>query len=161
MKTFSQFLFVCFTTLLMSSVYAFNLASLHSPVGYWQTIDDVSGKPKSILQIWETPNKVLSARILKIYPRPGYDQNELCTACQGEKQNQRIVGMVIMNGLQQSRENPSEWANGEILDPKNGKTYHCKLELKEYGQKLSVRGYIGLPLFGRSQTWVRVSSPAG
>jgi uncharacterized protein (DUF2147 family) len=53
------------------------------------------------------------------------------------------------------RRDGDEWTGGEILDPENGKTYKATLKLADNGQKLLVRGYIGLPIFGRSQTWVR------
>lgn len=128
-----------------------------SPIGYWKTIDDVTGEPKAIIQINNTPQHTVYGRIIKIYPRPGYDQNELCTACEGVRHNQPIVGMIVLQGLKQSRDHQNEWQGGDILDPKNGKLYHCYIRLAEDNSKLHVRGYIGLPLFGRSQTWIRVS----
>jgi uncharacterized protein (DUF2147 family) len=133
----------------------------NSPLGYWKTIDDVTGKPKAIVQIWETPNHLLYGRILKIYPRPGYDQNELCSACEGAKHNQRIVGMVILTDLKQNQKDSNKWSSGQILDPKNGKTYHCNLEVIDGGMRLKVRGYIGVSLFGRTQTWLRAENARG
>ena len=65
--------------------------------------------------------------------------------------------MSILYGLKQ--ENNNQWNKGEILDPENGKTYHCLLRLMENGEKLKVRGYVGVPLLGRSQTWIRVTTP--
>lgn len=158
MKSMIKLILVVCSLFILSPVYA-NTAN--SPVGYWKTIDDKTGKPKAIVQIWETPRLVLYGRILKIYPSPGYDQNELCTACSGSRHNQRIVGMVILNGFTQSQNNPQEWSGGEILDPKNGKTYHSYMETIDNGSRLNVRGYVGMPVFGRSQTWIRVSSPHG
>ena len=91
-------------------------------------------------------------KIIKIYPRPGHDQNPLCTACEGERHNQRIVGMRIMEKLQQNKKNMNAWTDGKILDPNNGKVYNCNIQLIENNKKLQVRGYLlGLPLFGRSQ----------
>lgn len=130
-----------------------------SPVGYWQTIDDVTGKPKAIIQIWENADNVLFGKVLKIYPRPGVSQNEVCTACEGSKHNQPIIGMVILEQLKPNKENTSEWIDGQILDPKNGKVYHSTIRLIESSQKLNVKGYIGLPTFGRTQTWVRTTDP--
>lgn len=138
-----------------TNIYA---AANNSPVGYWKTIDDVTGKPKAIIQITEQSNE-LNGRIIKIFPSPGKDQNEVCEACKGARHNQRIVGMTILNGLKPANNNAIEWSGGEILDPKNGKTYHCYIQLRDNGQKLTVRGYFGLPMFGRTQTWLRVSSP--
>lgn len=154
-------LLICFSFFMLQNLYAAE-ADL-SPVGYWKTIDDVSGNPKSILQLWLTdpPNQTLSGRIVKIYPDPGKDEKELCERCEGAKHNQPILGMIIMEHLVQNKDNPEEWAGGEILDPRSGKIYHIKLKLIENGQKLNARGYIGLPLFGRTQTWIRVPGPEG
>jgi len=129
-----------------------------SVTGLWKTIDDVTGKPKSIIRITESGG-VLSGTVIKIFPRPGHDQNAVCEQCKGSLHNKRIVGMTVMNGLSEEKNNPGNWSGGRILDPENGKTYRCALHLKDGGQVLSVRGYIGVQLFGRSQEWLRVSSP--
>lgn len=139
--------------------FAFILAhaeatSTNSPIGYWKTIDDVTGKPKSIIQIWKGENNQLQGKVIKIFPKDGSDPaTKLCKSCKGDMRNQPIVGMVILTGLT-AKEN--QWGNGRILDPENGKAYKCALRTLENGKKLSVRGYLGLPLLGRSQTWERV-----
>jgi uncharacterized protein (DUF2147 family) len=143
--------------MMMSCTFA---AGFASPEGYWKTIDDVTGKPKAIVEVAQGGNSQLYGRVLKIFPKPGQDQNLLCTECKGAKHNQRIVGMVILEGLkQQTKGSPDLWTGGKILDPKNGKVYNCQAQLVEGGQKLLVRGYVGLPMFGRSQTWIRVGNP--
>jgi len=48
------------------------------------------------------------------------------------------------------------WEDGKILDPDNGTDYRLRLTPIEGGKKLEVRGYIGTPLLGRTQTWIRV-----
>ena len=95
---------------------------------------------------------------MKIWPGPGQSEQEVCKQCRGARRNQPIVGMVIMEGLMQNPENPAEWRNGTILDPSTGKIYHTMIQVTDNGQQLRVRGYVGLPLFGRTQTWVKVSS---
>lgn len=134
-------------------------ADTPSVLGYWRTIDDVTGKPKAVINITQASDHRLQGQILKIYPRPGYDQNEVCEACHGRLHNQRIVGMFVMNDLQPDPKNQTRYVKGNILDPTNGKTYHCNVTLTGNGQQLDVRGYLGIPLFGRSQTWVRVGEP--
>lgn len=131
-------------------------ADENSPIGYWRTIDDVTGKQKSIVKIYEVADHTLQGRVMKIFPRPGKDENEVCTECRDEKHNQRIVGMVILTGMKAA--DSSKWSGGKILDPLNGKYYSCIIRLVSNGQELSVRGYIGLPLIGRSQTWERVEA---
>jgi uncharacterized protein (DUF2147 family) len=125
-----------------------------TPVGYWKTIDDLTGRPKSIIHIWKADNDVLMGKVIKIFPKEGHDQNKLCTACSGDKHNQPIVGMVILSGLRASQQ--SQWGDGSILDPENGKSYSCSLRVADNGKRLNVHGYIGIPLLGRSQTWERV-----
>ena len=130
-----------------------------SPVGYWKTIDDVTGQVKSVIQITENAKThTLDGKIVKTYPTPGEQPLERCSACKDERHNQRILGMTILNGLKENKDNPSSWSAGLILDPRNGKIYHCTAQLKDNNNKLSVRGYIGIPLFGRSQEWIRVNA---
>ena len=79
-------------------------------------------------------------------------QDSVCGKCPGDRKGQQIVGMEIFRHM---RRDGDEWSGGEILDPENGRAYRARMRLVEGGRKLVVRGYIGLPLFGRSQTWVR------
>jgi uncharacterized protein (DUF2147 family) len=128
--------------------------SLDSPVGYWKTIDDVTGKPKSIVQIWKTNDDVLMGKVVKIFSKSNPDdQTKKCDACKGDLHNQPIVGMVILSGLKPKQ---NQWKSGNILDPENGKSYSCAMHTIDHGKKLDVRGYIGLSLLGRTQTWERV-----
>ncbi len=122
-----------------------------SPVGLWKNIDDVSGKPKALIRITET-NGVLQGRIEKLFRAADEEQNPKCEKCKDARKDQPIVGMVFMSGL---KKDGSEYNDGEILDPDNGKVYRSKLKLADGGKKLEVRGYIGVPMLGRSQTWLR------
>lgn len=151
-----KLLLVCFMFLLQPFAFA---ATTDSPVGFWKTIDDVSGQPQSILHIWQTSDGQLNGRIVKIWPAPGKSENDVCSACEGSRHNKRILGMVIMDGLKQNAGNAKEWTGGKILDPSKGKFYRCNVKIVDNGQKLKVRGYIGISLFGRSQTWLRISWP--
>ncbi|WP_374015204.1 DUF2147 domain-containing protein [Massilia sp. BJB1822] len=122
-----------------------------SPVGLWKNIDDVSGKPKALIRITET-NGVLQGRIEKLFRTADEEQNPKCEKCKDARKDQPIVGMVFMSGL---KKDGNEYNDGEILDPDNGKVYRSKLKLADGGKKLEVRGYIGVPMLGRSQTWLR------
>lgn len=122
-----------------------------SPVGLWKNIDDATGKPKALIRITES-NGALQGKIEQLFRAPGEDQNPKCDKCDGARKDQPIVGMEILSGL---KKDGDEYAGGEILDPNNGKVYKSKLHLTDAGKKLSVRGYIGMPMLGRSQVWVR------
>lgn len=127
------------------------LAAGASPVGLWKNIDDETGKPKALIRISEKDG-VLEGRIEKLFLAPQEDPNPKCTKCTGGRKDQPIIGMVMLTGL---KKDGDEYTGGEILDPGKGKVYRSKLRLQPNGQKLEVRGYIGTPLFGRSQTWLR------
>lgn len=126
----------------------FQMSFGQSILGKWKTIDDVSGKEKGIVEIFEYKGKIFG-KIIEIFEA---DKKHLkCEKCEGEDKNKPILGMNIIKGLSK---NEGIYDGGKIVDPKNGKSYHCKIVLDEK-DKLIVRGYIGIPLFGRSQIWIR------
>ncbi|USX22988.1 DUF2147 domain-containing protein [Oxalobacteraceae bacterium OTU3REALA1] len=127
------------------------LAQTASPAGLWKNIDDVSGKPRALIRITET-NGTLEGKIEKVFPGPTESQNPKCEKCEGANKDAPIVGLVILSGL---KKDGDAYADGQILDPDNGKLYSSKAQLADGGKKLNVRGYIGVPMLGRSQTWVR------
>jgi uncharacterized protein (DUF2147 family) len=122
-----------------------------SPVGLWKNIDDETGKPKAMIRITENQGQ-LQGKIEKLFRPADQEQNPRCDKCEGARKDQPIVGMVIVSGL---KKDGNEYNGGEILDPANGKVYRSKAKLQDGGKKLEVRGYVGAPMFGRSQTWVR------
>ena len=124
-------------------------AQSNSVIGKWKTIDDETGKPKSIVEIYEHSGKIYG-KVVDILDAE--KKKNLCTNCPGEDKNKPVMGLVIIKGL--SKEG-NEYNGGKILDPVSGKTYKCFLAL-EGSDKLKVRGYIGLSLFGRTQMWHRV-----
>ena len=67
-----------------------------------------------------------------------------------------MQGMTIVKGVKANEDDKGLWDGGEILDPNNGKTYKVRMKPVDGGKKLEVRGYIGAPLLGRTQTWVRI-----
>ena len=145
---FRRFLLI----LLLSSASILTYAAdASSPVGVWRTIDDKTGKEKSLVRITEV-NGEFRGTIEKLFREPHEDQNPHCEKCTGDKKNKPVIGMVIMTGLKHDGE---MYTGGEILDPANGKTYKCKTWLEDKGKKLHVRGFIGMALLGRTQVWVR------
>lgn len=127
------------------------MAQETSPVGVWKTIDDETGKPKSLVRITES-NGELRGKIEKLFREAGEEQNPKCEKCEGNLKDQPIIGMTIITGM---KKDGSEYNGGQILDPNNGKVYKSKMSLVEGGKKLDVRGYIGVPMLGRTQTWIR------
>jgi uncharacterized protein (DUF2147 family) len=128
------------------------LAADTSPVGTWTTIDDATGKPKSIVQITESGGK-LEGKVLEVL-QSEQGPHPLCKECDGDRKDKPIEGMTIIWDVQKDDD---VWDGGKILDPKNGKIYKVKLTLTDNGSKLDVHGYVGFALLGRSQVWERKS----
>ena len=125
-----------------------------TPVGLWKTIDDSTRKDKSYVRITDAGG-VLSGKIEKLIDSPDADKL-VCDKCTDDRKDKPIVGLQVIRGVKKSEEADSgRWEGGTILDPNNGKTYKVRLTPIEDGRKLEVRGYIGTPVFGRTQTWVR------
>ncbi|MGE5385392.1 MAG: DUF2147 domain-containing protein [Betaproteobacteria bacterium] len=119
--------------------------------GTWRIIGDKSGEAEALVRITEQDG-VVEGKIISIFPRPGVDPNALCDQCPGERRNQPIRGMTILAGFHQEE---GEYKGGTILDPDTGDIYRCTIKMSADHKKLQVRGFIGIPLIGRTQTWVR------
>lgn len=126
------------------------LAQSPAIVGRWKTIDDESGKPLSIIEIYEKHNKIYG-KVVEIF-NPKNKKIPKCEKCEGEDRNKPILGLTVIKGLTWEK---NEYTNGKILDPKHGKLYKCSISF-ENKDKLKVRGYIGLELLGRTQYWERL-----
>ena len=127
------------------------IAAAGSPVGTWRSIDDKTKQERSIITITEE-NGELKGVVEKIFDQPGDDPAHLCKECKDERKDKPVIGMAILWGL---KKDGDTWAGGEILDPKNGKIYRCKMTLSADGKTLNVRGFIGISLLGRTQIWLR------
>lgn len=136
------------TAMLSANVFA----QQASPAGLWKNIDDQTGKPRALIRITES-NGEYSGKVERLFMEAGDDQNPKCISCSGALKNQPILGMTILTGM---RQEGADYAGGHILDPSSGRNYKSKMSLLEDGKRLDVRGYIGMPTFGRSQTWLRV-----
>lgn len=135
--------------LLLFCVLFFQICWSQSILGKWKTIDDVTGKEKGIVEIYEHKGKIYG-KIIDIFEA---DKKHLkCDKCQGEEKGKPILGLNIIKGLVKNGE---VYDSGKIIDPKNGKSYNCKVSF-EGKDKLIVRGFVGISILGRSQTWTRL-----
>ncbi len=114
----------------------------------WKTIDDESGKPRSIVEIYQKDGKYFG-KIIQLFRDPGEDPDPVCTECEGEKNGKKVIGMEIITDMKYDK-GDDEFHKGEILDPENGNVYDCRLWIED--NKLKVRGY--LLFFYRTQTWL-------
>jgi len=124
-----------------------------TPVGVWKTIDDESKKEKSLIRISEAGG-VLTGKLEKLLD-PATPPDAVCKECTDERKDKPIVGMTLIRGVRQNDADKAVWDGGDILDPNNGKVYRVRLKPIDGGARLEVRGYIGTPILGRTQTWIR------
>jgi uncharacterized protein (DUF2147 family) len=127
--------------------------------GFWQQVDNdghVGG--------WFYFNKVnglYQGRLVKMFSKPGEPVFDVCAKCTGKQKNAPMLGLVIIKDM---KRDGLKYQEGSILDPRDGTVYHAQMELSTDGQKLSVRGYLGIPLLGQTQVWTRLpdnAMPAG
>ena len=137
-------------TLLITLLVTTNCLGQTSILGKWTTIDDESGKARSVVEIAERSSKVFG-KIIKLHRNPGEDPDPICDKCPEDdtRFNKKIIGLEIIQDMIWTEKTLTA---GTILDPESGKIYQCKIWLE--GQDLKVRGYWG-PFF-RTQTWKKV-----
>ena len=124
-----------------------------SPIGLWQTIDDHTKQPASVVKLWSHQHK-LYGKVVKIYAVNGNKPTDLCWHCPGNLHNKPVQGLTFLWNMQQK--SAESWSDGKIMDPKTGSIYRCKMTMDDGGKFLRVRGYIGMPLLGRTQIWRRM-----
>jgi hypothetical protein len=124
--------------------------------GFWQSNYE-PGKPSGWFYFVEH-NGVYEGRLVKGFKKaPDDPVNETCVNCPGDKKNAPMMGLVIVWGMQR---HGAKYENGSIMDPRDGSIYHAQMEVSPDGQKLFVRGYLGMSLFGQTQTWDRLPDNA-
>jgi uncharacterized protein (DUF2147 family) len=123
-----------------------------SPLGLWKTFDDKTGNARAIVRVYEENGK-LFGRIERSFT-PGAEKR-VCQVCTDERKNQPIIGLLIIRDMKAS---DGEYGGGDILDPDSGSVYRCKFHVDDSGTQLIVRGFIGISLLGRTQTWLRQDS---
>ena len=123
-----------------------------TPVGLWKTIDDETKAEKSQVRITEAGG-VLTGKVEKIADPAKQDSK--CDLCTDERKDKPVLGMTLIRNAKADADK-GRWEGGDILDPNNGKVYKLLLKPIDGGKKLEVRGFIGMALLGRTQTWQRI-----
>lgn len=136
-----------FILLLVISLFSSLAACAQQSIfGQWKTIDDATGKPKAVVEIYEKEGKAYG-KIIKLFRSADQDQDPVCTKCTGADQGKKVIGLEILKAMEKDG---NEWEDGSILDAESGKVYDCKLWVED--GKLMVRGYIAF--FFRTQEWL-------
>ncbi len=123
--------------------------------GIWRSIDDKTGLEKAIIQVEQQDDGSYGATILEVLAPPGQQPEVTCVNCPAPFTGKPIKGINFLWGLHPERSHPHTFSGGKVLDPLNGHIYSAKIHLDKDGKSLTLRGYLGISLLGRSQVWHR------
>ena len=125
--------------------------------GKWKTIDDQTGFSRGDVLVTKNPDGTYSGKIIAIRPLPGKPLVSVCTKCKDDLKDAPFIGLRVISHFKQDPNKPLEYINGRMLDPLSGNVYRGKARLSSNGKRLILRGYIGVSMLGRNQSWVRIT----
>jgi len=125
-------------------------------VGIWKAIDDKTGYARADVLITKKENGGYLGTIIKVHAIPNRTALDHCEKCKGALKNAPLIGLPILSGFKQNPKKADEFIEGKVLDPLSGHVYQGKGRLNTRGNVLTLRGYIGTSLLGRTVSWIRV-----
>ena len=144
-----------FTALVFSVISSLSYANDDPLVGKWKTIDDRTGYSRADVEIKKKPDGTYEGIIVETRNIPGTDKMVICSNCPGQLKDKPFLGLPFIWGFKNDPDNPLAYVQGKVLDPIGGKIYKGKARLNASGKRLTIRGYVGVSIIGRSVTWIK------